>query len=210
MTIDQILIKTEGIKKDPSRANKSIFAFIESLNHSFNSIKLIKHLHSGDMITVKEDLKDIMSYADYSTFIEASEKILPKVEREAAKALDTTFTTAYLAHTIASETNVGFTLGIVHILCVAEQPDKVKINDYVEEYKKEQDGKTISETIRLAFNTCSEFLTATDNGEKAIAALYVLRYYILKQIQSLSSNLDAAIDDMLDKHIRDALEAYQE
>lgn len=210
MTIDQILIKTEGIKKDPSRANKSIFAFIESLNHSFNSIKLIKHLHSGDMITVKEDLKDIMSYADYSTFIEASEKILPKVEREAAKALDTTFTTAYLAHTIASETNVGFTLGIVHILCVAEQLDKVKINDYVEEYKKEQDGKTISETIRLAFNTCSEFLTATDNGEKAIAALYVLRYYILKQIQSLSSNLDAAIDDMLDKHIRDALEAYQE
>lgn len=98
----------------------------------------------------------------------------------------------------------------MHILCVVEQLDRVKINNYVEEYKKEQDGKTISETIGLAFNTCSEFLTATNNGEKAIAALYVLRYYILKQIQSLSSNLDVAIDDMLDKHIRDALEAYQE
>ena len=210
MTIDQILLKLEGLKKDPSKENKKVFAFIESLYHNFTAIQMIKLLHNGNMSEATEEMKSMMTYADYNKFISAKTQFLSKTDGDVSKTVESAFTVAYLAHEIALEVNIGFMLGVTHILYVIEQLDRVKVNQYVEQYKKEQNEKSISETIALAFNTCSEFLTTGKEAEKAISALYVLRYYILNQIKPLSSNLDTKIDEMLDEVIQNAIEAYNE
>lgn len=56
MTIDQILLKLEGLKKDPSKENKKVFAFIESLYHNFTAIQMIKLLHNGNMSEATEEM----------------------------------------------------------------------------------------------------------------------------------------------------------
>lgn len=210
MTIDQILIKTESIKKDTKMFYKSSLSFTEALGSEFKALKMLSTVIKGENNHHLEwTLKEFMTKNDYDDYLDTREE-LSKAGRLniSSKTQLTAFNLAFFLKEVAATANEGLTLGITSILRTVENIDRIKINDLVKKYKEEQLNQTTTDSMQQAFINCGNLVATKQGAEEAIAALYVLYTYIIKIILDVREGLADNVDEMLDRVLQQAVEAF--
>jgi len=209
MTIDQILIKTESIKKDTKMFCKGSLSFTEALGSEFKALKMLSTVVKGQNPHIEWVLKEFMSKNDYDDYLDTREGLSKSGKLDVnSKTQLTAFNLTYFLKEVTATANEGLTLGITFILRTVENIDRVKINDLVKKYKEEQESQTTTQSFQQAFINCGNLVATQEGTEEAIAALYVLYTYIIKIILDVREDLSDNINEMLDRALQQAVEAF--
>lgn len=209
MTIDQILIKTEGMKKDTNAFYKGAVSFTEALASEFKALKMLSTVVKERNFSVERVLKEFLSKDDYDDYLNAREELSKSGRLNVNnKAQLTAFNLAYFLKEVAASANEGLTLGITYVLYTVESIDRVKVNELVKRYKEEQLSQTTTHSFKQAFIDCSNLIATKQGAEEAIAALYVLYSYIIKIVIGIKEDLADNIDEMLDGVLQKAVETF--
>jgi hypothetical protein len=198
MTIDQILIKTEGIKKDTS-----------ALSSEVKALKMLSMVIKERNSSIERVLKEFLSKDDYDDYLETKDELskVSKLNLD-SKAQLTAFNLAYFLKEVAASANEGLVLGITAILRTVDPIDRIKVNELVKIYKEDQSDQTTLHFLQQAFINCSSLLATKQGAEEAIASLYVLYSYIIKIIIDIREDLADNIDEMLDHVLQQAVETF--
>ena len=209
MTIDQILIKTEGIKKDTSAFHRNSMSFIESLSSETKALKMLSTVVKGQNYHLKWVLKEFMSKNDYDDYLDTKEELSKagKLDTNNTAQL-TAFNLAYFLKEVAASANEGLTLSVTAIIRTVETIDRVKVNELVKKYKEEQSKQTTAHSLQQAFINCGNLIATKQGAEEAIASIYVLYSYIIKIILDVKEDLADNIDEMLDGVLQQAVETF--
>lgn len=208
MTIDQIMIKLEGIKKNKEHFYKCSLSLTTALSKGLKAIDTLSALKQGKQDCFEEALKENLSKNAYDDYLEAKETILKRGNTTAHHIL--MFNLAYLLQEVVSDINEGFVVGVSHIIRLTEAIDKVKVNELVKKYKEEQENQTKAHSIQQALIDCGNFLATKEGAEEVIASLYVLHFYVLKIVLDIRKELANNIDDMLDQALQQVIDAHNE
>lgn len=209
MTIDQILIKTEGIKKDTNTFYKNSLLFTEALYNEVKALKMLSTVVKERNSNIEWLLKEFMSKNDYNDYLDERTALSKagKLNLNNKEQL-TAFNLVYFLKEVAASTNEGLTLGITSILHTVETIDRVKVNELVKKYKEEQLDQTTTHSVQQAFINCGNLLTTKKGAEEAIASLYVLYSYVIKIILGIKEDLAKNIDKMLDEVLQQSVETF--
>ena len=209
MTIDQILIKAEGIKKDTKMFDKNSLSFTEALYSLVKALKMLSTIARERNSSIEWVLKEYLSKNDYDDYLDTRDELSKagKLNFDNKVRL-TAFNLAYLLKEVATSANEGLVLGITAILRTVDPIDRVKVNELVKIYKEDQSDKTTTHSLQQAFVNCGSLLATQQGAEEAIAALFVLYFYILKIVLNIKEGLADDIDEMLDNILQQAIEAF--
>lgn len=209
MTIDQILIKTESIKKDTKMFYKNSLSFTEALYSLVKALKMLSTVVKKQNTNIERILKEYLSKNDYVDYLSAKEQLCKegKLNPE-SKAQLTAFNLAYYFNEVASSANEGLVLGITAILRTVDLIDRVKINELVKKYKEEQLDQTTTNSLQQAFVNCGSLLATQQGAEEAIASLFVFYTYIIKIITDVKEDFADKINSMLDDVLQQAVETF--
>lgn len=209
MTIDQILIKTESIKKDTKMFYKNSASFTDALYSEFKALKMLSMVVKERNSNIERTLKEFMSKNDYDDYLDTRDELSTAGKLKLDnKAQLTAFNLAYFLKEVAASANEGLVLGITSILRTVETIDRVKVNELVKIYKEEQLDQTTSHSLQQAFINCGSLIATKEGAEEAIASIYVLYSYIIKIILDVKEDLADNIDEMLDGVLQQAVETF--
>lgn len=209
MTIDQILIKTESIKKDTKMFYKNSLSFTEALYSLIKALKMLSTVVKEHNTNIEQVLKEYLSKNDYVDYLSAKEQLCKESKlNPESKAQLTAFNLAYYFNEVASSANEGLVLGITAILRTVDPIDRVKVNELVKIYKEEQLDQTTTHSLQQAFVNCGSLLATQQGAEEAIASLFVFYTYIIKIITDVKEDFADKINSMLDDVLQQAVEAF--